>query len=72
MGGRVLAGEFEGYAEAREGGAEFVGDVAEEEFLRGDEGFEAFGHVVEVVDEALEFVGGGLGGGRGGLLDAGA
>ena len=47
-----------------------MGDVAEEKFLGAHEGLEAFGHVIEVVDEALEFVGVGLLGGGGRLLDA--
>ena len=45
-------------------------DIAEQEALCGDEGFEALGHVIEVVNEALELIRtGALSGG--GLVDAG-
>ena len=47
-----------------------MGDVAEEKLLSSDKRLEAFGHVIEVVDQALEFVGVRLRGGGGGLLDA--
>ena len=65
----VLASQFERNAEAGQRRAEFVGDIAQEETLRTDERFEALSHVVEVVGEALEFIGVGALCRRGGLFD---
>lgn len=70
LGGGVVVRELEGDAETGEWRTQFVGNVAEKKFLCTDERLEPFGHVVEVVDEALEFVGVCLRGGGGRPLHA--
>jgi hypothetical protein len=67
----VFSGELQGDAQSGQRRTKLVGDVALEEALGADQGLAALGHVVEVVNESLELVGG-VGRGCGmGLVDTG-
>lgn len=52
----VATGEAQGDSQARQRGAQFVGDIADQAALRGHEGFDLFGHVVEIAAEVGDFV----------------
>jgi hypothetical protein len=49
--------DAEGDAEAGQGRAEFVRNVTDQTLASGDESFELFGHVIEVLAEFAEFIG---------------
>ena len=53
---RFFARQFEGNAQTGKGGSQFVGDVAHQYLLRTDKPFELLCHVIEIVDQALNFV----------------
>jgi hypothetical protein len=53
---KALFEDAEGDLHAGDGRAEFVGDVAEETLLAGDETLEAHGHAIDGIAQGAEFI----------------